>query len=82
VFSKTLLIDSFFLENIILFPAELEKDSIYPVSRCRTTMELPPHPNDIKCHRKKGQVSWMKRVLRSSNVSFPVGWVVANEEGR
>ncbi len=40
------LVHSFFLENIILF-STCKKDSLYPASRSRVTMELSPHPNDI-----------------------------------
>ncbi len=36
-----------FLEIIMLF-SSCSKDSLYPVSRSRATMELSPHPNDIR----------------------------------
>ncbi len=40
------LVHSAFLESIMLF-SSCSKDSLYPASRCRATMELSPHPNDI-----------------------------------
>ncbi len=38
-----------FLEIIILFSSD-SKHSLYPDSRSRTTMELSPHPNDIRSY--------------------------------
>ncbi len=35
------------LESIMLF-SNWKEDSLYPTSRCRVTMELSPHPNDIR----------------------------------
>ena len=40
------LVHSAFLESIMLF-SSCSKDSLYPASRSRATMELSPHPNDI-----------------------------------
>ena len=41
-----------FLEIIILF------SSLYPASRSRATMELSPHPNDIRVRSLHMSVSW------------------------
>ncbi len=46
-----------FLENIMLF-SSWKEDSLYPVSRYRTTMELSPHPNDIRVRLVDMRVSW------------------------
>jgi hypothetical protein len=42
-----LIANSFLLESIQLF-FRCKEDSLYPASRCRATMELSPHPNDIR----------------------------------
>ena len=41
------LVHSAFLESIMLF-SSCSKDSLYPSSRSRVTMELSPHPHDIR----------------------------------
>ncbi len=51
------LVHSIFLESIILFSGWKE-DSFYPVSRCRATMELSPHPNDIRVRLVDMSVPW------------------------
>ena len=51
------LVPSFFLESIMLFSGR-KKDSLYPVSRFRTTMELSPHPNDIRVRLVDMSVPW------------------------
>jgi hypothetical protein len=44
-----LIVHSFLLESIQFF-SSWKKDSLYcdPASRCRATIELSPHPNDIR----------------------------------
>ncbi len=44
------------LESIMMF-SSWEEDSLYPVSRCRATMQLSPHPNDIRTF------GWHERAL-------------------
>lgn len=51
------LVHSDFLESIMLFSICC-KDSIYPSSRFRSTMELSPHPNDIRLRPVHMSVSW------------------------
>ena len=46
-----------FLEIIMLF-SSCSKDSLYPVSRSRATMELSPHPNDIWVRSLHMSVPW------------------------
>ena len=46
VFSRVLSI-VFSLVSIMLF-SSWKKDSLYPASRCRASMELSPHPKDIR----------------------------------
>ena len=46
-----------FLESIMLF-SSWEEDSLYPASRCRATMELSPHPNDIRVRLVDMSVPW------------------------
>ena len=52
-----LLVHSAFLESIMLLSSCI-KDSLYPASRSRTTMELSPHPNDIWVRSLHMSVSW------------------------
>jgi hypothetical protein len=35
-----------------------KEDSLYPASRCRATMELSPHPNDIRVRLVDMSVPW------------------------
>ncbi len=51
------LVHSDVLEIIILFSI-WSKDSLYPASRSRATMELSPHPNDIRVRSLHMSVSW------------------------
>jgi hypothetical protein len=51
------LVHSAFLESIMLF-SSCSKDSLYPASRSRTTMELSPHPNDIWVRSLHMRVTW------------------------
>ncbi len=51
------LVRGIFLEIIMLF-SSCSKDSLYPTSRSRTTMELSPHPNDIWVRSLHKNVSW------------------------
>ena len=46
-----------FLESINLFPSR-SKDSLCSASRSRATMELSPHPNDIRVPLVHMTVSW------------------------
>jgi hypothetical protein len=46
-----------FLEIIMLF-SSCSKDSLYPTSRSRATMELSPHPHDIRVRSLHMNVSW------------------------
>ncbi len=41
------LVHGFNLESIMLF-SSWKEDSLYPVSRCRATIELSPHLNDVR----------------------------------
>ena len=47
-----------FLRASCCFPAETWEDSLYPSSRCRATMELSPHPNDIRVRLVDMSVPW------------------------
>ncbi len=51
------LVRSFFLESIMLF-SSWKKDSPYPASRCRATMERSPHPNDIRVRFVDMSMPW------------------------
>ncbi len=51
------LVHSSVLESIILF-SNYSKDSLYSASRSRVTMELSPHPNDIRVRSLHMSVSW------------------------
>ncbi len=51
------LVHSVFLESIMLF-SSCSKDSLYPSSRSRSTMELSPHPNDIWVPSLHMSVPW------------------------
>jgi hypothetical protein len=57
------LVHSSFLESIMLF-SSCSKDSFYPASRSRATMELSPHPNDIWVRSLHMSVPWQ--------VAFPI----------
>jgi hypothetical protein len=38
--------------------SSFSKDSLYPASRSRATMELSPHPNDIRVRSLHMSVPW------------------------
>ncbi len=51
------LVHSAFLESIMMF-SSCSKDSLYPTSRSRATMEMSPHPNDIWVRSLHMSVTW------------------------
>ncbi len=51
------LVHGIFLEIIMLL-STCSKDSRYPTSRSRVTMELSPHPNDMRVRSLHMSVSW------------------------
>ncbi len=48
----------FFLRSSCCFPAAVKTHSTSPTSRSRVTMELSPHPNDIRVRSLHMSVSW------------------------